>query len=81
MSVDTPPSLEEFLAAPPEVVARVAPQSVSYVPAGSRRQATSEGIPLDDRYPAWARQRILASVAQFFHLGVQHVIFFDYSAR
>jgi len=75
MSVDNPPSLEEFLAAPPEVVARVAPQTVSYVPAGSRRQATIEGIPLDDHYPEWSRRRILDAVGQFFHLGVQHVIF------
>ncbi|MDQ2807332.1 MAG: hypothetical protein M3Z04_10545, partial [Chloroflexota bacterium] len=74
MSVDDPPSLEEFLAAPPEMVARVTPATVVYQPGGSRRAASVAGVPLDDRYAAWTGPQLVENLALFFRLGVQDLI-------
>ena len=75
MSVDNPPSLEEFLAAPPETVARVAPATAVYAPGGTRRSATLAGVPLtDDSYIQWVRPQLIENIALFFRLGVQHLI-------
>ncbi len=74
MSVDNPPSLEEFLAAPPKVVARVAPKTAVYAPGGTRRAATLAGVAIDDGYIEWVRPQLIESLAVFFRVGVQHLI-------
>ncbi len=75
MSVDNPPSLEEFLAAPPETVARVAPATAVYAPGGTRRSATLAGVSLnDDHYIQRVRAQLIENIALFFRLGVQHLI-------
>lgn len=72
MSDASYPSLAEFLAAPDEEVARVAPATMIYSAAGSRRAAALAGIAAKD-YPAWALARMFEQLAVFFRLGVRHL--------
>lgn len=68
------PSLEAFLAAPPEVVAQVAPAAMAYAPGGTRRQATFNGLsPWSDAYFRWARQATIACFDLIFQNGVRHL--------
>jgi hypothetical protein len=69
------PSLEEFLAAPLEEVAQVAPQTLIFQPSGTRRRAVLAGI--DDgsfEYVAWSRQQMIACERLIFQHGVQHIV-------
>jgi hypothetical protein len=68
------PSLQEFLSAPPEVVAAVAPQTMIYAVGGTRRSAALSGIALGDEYARWSEPRFRATTALCFHLGVRHLI-------
>ena len=62
------------MSAPDAAVAGVAPATLIWAPGGTRRRATIEGVPLDERYIAWARGHLVENVALFFRLGVQHLI-------
>lgn len=69
----TVPSLEEFLAAPDVEVAKVAPQTILYAPAGTRRRALLDGIPLD-QYSSTSMKELLQVAQMFFRLGVRNLI-------
>jgi hypothetical protein len=73
MSDASYPSLEEFLAAPVAEVARVAPATMVYSAAGSRRAAALAGIP-DKDYPAWSLLGLLEQIEIFLPYGVQHLV-------
>jgi hypothetical protein len=74
MTTTTPPSLEEFLQAPAEQVAAVAPITMFLAPGGTRREAALAGIsPQSEEYPSWSRERMVACVELLFRLGVQHL--------
>jgi hypothetical protein len=67
-------SLEAFLAAPVEQVARVAPSTVIFAPGGTRRAVALAGIdPHSETYASWSRSRLISCVARFFNLGIQHL--------
>ncbi|MFN8493245.1 MAG: hypothetical protein U0350_36950 [Caldilineaceae bacterium] len=75
MTAQSIPSLEEFLAAPVEEIAKVAPTTMVYAPGGTRRQAVFQGIePWSDDYVAWARRRTLEQVELIFQHGVTNLI-------
>ena len=72
--VGTPPSLRDFLKAPPEQVARVAPATVIFAPGGTRRAAALAKIdPHSDEYLTWSRSRLIDCLARFFSLGVRNL--------
>jgi hypothetical protein len=72
--VDSYPTLPEFLAAPRETVAKVAPVSMSYGAGGTRRAAVFAGIePWSNEFMVWAHERMLTSQALIFQYGVQHL--------
>jgi hypothetical protein len=69
-----PPSLEEFLRAPAEQVAAVAPTTMFLAPGGTRREAALAGIsPHSEEYPRWSRDRMIECVDLLFRLGVRHL--------
>jgi hypothetical protein len=71
---DQPPSLEAFLDAPADHVARVAPATVIFAPGGTRRSAVLAGIsPQSDEYAHWTRERMVKCSELFFELGVRHL--------
>jgi hypothetical protein len=71
---DPHPSLEAFLAAPIDQVARVAPATVIFAPGGTRRSAVLAGIsPQSDDYARWTRERMIKCSDLFFQLGVRHL--------
>jgi hypothetical protein len=74
MDTNQPPSLEEFLVAPVESVARITPATVVYAPSGSRRMATLAGVPLDEGYIPWGFAQTVETFGLFFRFGVQHLI-------
>jgi len=75
MNANSIPSLAEFLAAPLEEVAKVAPATVVYGVGGTRRQAAFEGIePWSDEYVQWARAKTMNSADLFFRHGVRNLI-------
>src|SRR5436309_1334957 len=68
------PSREEFRVAPLEEIARVAPATTIYVPAGTRRAAALAGVPAEGRaYARWSRERMIACLDLLFQHGVQHL--------
>jgi hypothetical protein len=70
----TTPTLDEFLHAPLEQVAAVAPTTLIYAPGGTRRQAALAGIgPDSDAYPRWSAEHMRADTALLFQYGVRHV--------
>jgi hypothetical protein len=70
----SPPSLDEFLAAPAEQVARVAPATVIYTQGGTRRSAALAGIsPQSDDYARWSREHMITCAGLLFRLGTQHL--------
>jgi hypothetical protein len=74
MTTAIPPSLEEFLRAPAEQVAAVAPTTMFLAPGGTRREAALAGIsPQSEEYPRWSRERMIACVDRLFRLGVGHL--------
>jgi hypothetical protein len=74
MTTTAPPSLEEFLLAPIEQVAAVAPTAMFLAPGGTRREAVLAGIsPQSEEYPRWSRQRMIECIELLFRLGVRHL--------
>ena len=74
MSFAEIPSLAEFLAAPDDEVAKVAPKTMIYGAGGTRRQAVFEGIePWSDDYVRWARERTISTVELIFRHGISNV--------
>src|SRR5947207_3034303 len=74
MSMITPPSLENFLCAPAEQVAAVAPTTMFLAPGGTRREAVLAGIsPESETYPYWSHDRMIECIDLLFHLGVRHL--------
>lgn len=68
------PSLEEFLAAPIEEVAKVAPATMVYAPGGTRRHAVFEGIePWSEEYMRWALTHTITACALIFDHGIRHL--------
>lgn len=71
----TIPTLEQFLAAPIEEVAKVAPATMAYGAGGTRRRAVFEGIePWSDEFMQWARTRILSCIDLLFRHGVRNLL-------
>jgi len=66
------PSLEEFLAAPSEQVAQVAPASMLYWVGGSRRSAALAGKATRE-YASWTIKKLIQAVDLIFSHGVQHI--------
>jgi hypothetical protein len=74
MTTSLTPGFEEFLHAPAEQVAAVAPTTMCFAPGGTRREAVLAGIsPQSDEYPRWSYDRMIASIDIFFRLGVRHL--------
>lgn len=74
MKTTTPPRIEDFLSAPAEQVAAIAPTTMILAPGGTRREAVLAGIsPQDEGYARWSRERMLECVDLLFRLGVQHL--------
>jgi hypothetical protein len=74
MTTTTPPSLEEFLRAPAEQVAAVAPTTMFLAPGGTRREAVLAGIsPQSEEYPRWSCARKIDCISLLFGLGVRHL--------
>jgi hypothetical protein len=68
------PTLEEFLVAPVEEVAKVAPVTAVYGAGGTRRRAVFEGIePWSDEFVKWARVRIFSRINMLFRHGIQNL--------
>lgn len=67
------PDLETFLQWTPEEIARTAPETLLYAPAGTRRRAALDGISRE-KYADWAMQELGNNVSQFFRLGVRNVV-------
>lgn len=68
------PTLEEFLSAPIEEVAKIAPATMVYAPGGTRRQAIFNGIePWSAEYMAWALKRTIGCCTVIFSHGVKHL--------
>lgn len=70
----TIPTEAEFLLAPQEVVAAVAPRSLVYAPGGTRRSAAFAGIePWSADYLRIGQDQITACLATIFQYGVENV--------
>lgn len=75
MSIKSPPTLEEFLAAPTAEITSVAPATMIYGVGGTRRHAIFEGIePWSDEYISWARASTVQSAELIFRHGVQNLL-------
>jgi len=75
MTTERIPTLEEFLAAPVEEVAKVAPATVIYGVGGTRRQAAFNGVePWSDEYVRWAREGSMRSAELIFSHGIQNLL-------
>jgi hypothetical protein len=68
------PDFETFLTAPIEDVRKVAPTTMIYAPAGTRRDAALAGIPArGDAFADWTQKRFFACLELIFHLGVRNL--------
>lgn len=67
------PDLDAFLTAPHQTVAAVAPQTIIFAPAGSKRLAVIEQIPVE-HYSEWVMQELSRMLPMFFQLGVRNVL-------
>ncbi len=75
MNTEAYPTLEEFLAAPIEEVAKVAPTTMVYAPGGTRRQAVFQGIePWSDDFIHWVRNQLFKYSELIFHHGIKNLI-------
>lgn len=69
------PTLEEFLTAPIDEIANIAPATMIYGVGGTRRHAIFEGIePWSDEYIRWARESTIKSADLIFRHGVQNLL-------
>lgn len=74
MKVERVPTLKDFLSAPIETVAKVAPMTAVYGAGGTRRRAVFEGIePWSDEFVNWARTRILSCIDLMFRHGIRNL--------
>lgn len=74
MTIDSYRSLEEFLAAPVEEVAKVAPNTLIFSAGGTRRSAVFAGIsPVSYEYIRWSRKKMITSFDIIFQHGVRHI--------
>ncbi|MGB0385194.1 MAG: hypothetical protein ACPGWR_10250 [Ardenticatenaceae bacterium] len=74
MTTNFYPSLEEFLAAPVEEVAKIAPATMIYSPSGTRRAAVLTGVSGQGHdYASWSRKRMLECIDLIFRHGVRHI--------
>ncbi|QRN94406.1 hypothetical protein JRI60_35475 [Archangium violaceum] len=70
----SPPTLAEFLAAPAEQIAAVAPKSMVVAPGGTRRAAAMAGIDTNsDTYVRWSFDCMISQFEMMFRHGVQHL--------
>lgn len=70
----TNPGLETFLTAPLNAIQAVAPASVVYAVAGTRRSAALEGQPsLGHTFARWSHGKMLDSCDLIFRHGVRHI--------
>lgn len=68
------PTLAEFLDAPLEQAAAVAPATIVYAQGGTRRAAALAGISTTgDDYARWSQDRMVESVTLLFRYGVRNV--------
>lgn len=74
MATGQHPSLEQFLSAPDDVVAAVAPETMVYAVGGTRRSAALAGVAMGDDYARWSEPRFRATSALCFRFGVRHLI-------
>ena len=75
MNTEAIPTLEQFLTAPIEEVAKVAPATVVYGVGGTRRHAIFENIePWSNDFIRWARSRTMSSAELIFRHGVQNLL-------
>ncbi|MCX6049801.1 MAG: hypothetical protein NT075_32275 [Chloroflexi bacterium] len=69
------PSVEEFLSAPVEEIAKVAPATVVYGVGGTRRHAVFAGLePWSDEFIHWARASTVSCTDLIFRHGVRNLI-------
>jgi hypothetical protein len=69
------PTVEHFLQAPIEEVARVAPATIILSLGGTRRGAILAGVtPHSDSYAVWIRETMFACLDLLFCHGVQHIV-------
>ena len=74
MTTNSYPSLEEFLAAPVEEVAKVAPATLILAAGGTRRSAVMAGISTESKdYPQRTRQEMIACFDLIFRHGIRHI--------
>jgi hypothetical protein len=67
-------TLEQFLAAPVEIVRHHAPATVVYATGGTRRRAILEGLDItSDAYVQWTRTQMIDGIDLLFSHGVKHV--------
>jgi len=74
MTVDSCPSIEEFLATLPKEVAQIAPTTMIYATGGTRRAVALSGLSLEKDYAKWTQMQMLDSFALIFRFGVRHLI-------
>jgi hypothetical protein len=73
-SVSDIPTETEFLAAPVEAVAAVAPRAMVYAPGGTRRSAIFAGVePWSKEYLHMGQDGVVACLDVLFRHGVEHV--------
>lgn len=74
MTTNMNPSFDAFLAAPREVVSKIAPPSVVYAPGGTRRQAAFLDLePWSKEYTYWSLKQTIKNLDLLFSHGVRHV--------
>lgn len=74
MKTVIPPRLEDFLQAPIQQVAAVAPTTMILAPGGTRREAVLAGIsPQSEQYARWSREQMIRCADMLFRLGVQNL--------
>lgn len=75
MNATVNPTLDDFLVAPLNEVAKVVPKTMIYSPGGTRRQAAFAGIePWSDEYLHWGRERAITCFDLIFRHGVRYLI-------
>ncbi|MCA9242228.1 MAG: hypothetical protein KDA37_18580 [Planctomycetales bacterium] len=68
------PTQEDFLAAPDDVIAAVAPRSMVYAPGGTRRRSVFDGVePWSVEYVQRSYTDMVACLDVIFRYGVEHV--------
>jgi len=68
-------TLEKFLRADPEIVARVTPPTVMFAAGGTRRDAVLNGVSLETpgELAAFSMRQFAETAGRFFAIGVQHI--------